>query len=127
VFDVTADLVKMNTFTSTARKIQLIWHGLSGIASDGTNTHSPAALGAFVTINAGDDATAATRLTYTDLTGAGTSTSGKSDVIMVSPANPNVEMTLDTAILRIDAVGIPVAGVGTPTFEACFLEVRILG
>ena len=125
--NVSASRIKFDTFSSTARKAQLVWHGLSGIGHDGTNTHMPASLGAMITINAGDDATANVRLTYTDLTGGGTSSSGLSDVIMIGPSNPIVDIDLDTQIIRIDAIGIPSLGDGASTFEACFLEIRVLG
>lgn len=123
--NVTADLVAMTTFTSTARKVQVIWHGGASTYA-ATAGAGPIATGAFVTFNAGDSATAATRLTYTDLTGAGTSTSGKTDTVQVSPDNPFVEITLSAALTDVYAIGIPV-GVTPTSIVPSFLEVRVIG
>jgi hypothetical protein len=86
----------------------------------------PIAIGARVTINAPDTITAENRLTYTDLTGGGTSTAGVPDTLMVSPSNPFVELLLGEQILRIDAIGIS-AGFTPTNIVACFLEVRAIG
>jgi len=129
--NVTADLVTLNTFSSTARRIQFLWHGpaQSGIDTTGALAYGAVAMGARVTVNAPDSVTAATRLTYTALTGGGTSTGGTADCFMLSAAAPFLELTVDEAITRIDAIGIPNT-VGDAYFDViqpCFLEVRVIG
>lgn len=123
--NVAADLVTMTDFSATARRVQLIWHGgpvtFSAVANAG-----PIALGARVTLNAGDTTAAVNRLTVTDLTGAGTSTGGQSDVLMLSAANPFVEITLDGALTDIYAVGV-YAGFTPTNIVPSFLEVRVIG
>lgn len=123
--NVTADLVTMNGFSATARRVQFLWHGgpvtFTAVANAG-----PIAAGARVTVNAGDATTAAARLTYTDLTGAGTSTSGKADTFFLSAQNPFLELVIDEAISDIYAIGV-YAGVTPTNIVASFLEVRAIG
>ena len=130
--NVTADLVQLDTFASTARRIQLLWHG-AGITGGDTQVaqafFGEVAMGALVTVNATDDTTAAARLTYTDITGGSTVSAGKTDVFMVSKSNPVVELTTDAAITDIYAIGVP-NGLSTThldTILPCFLEVRVVG
>lgn len=123
--NVAGDLVKFNTFSPDCRRVQLIWHG--GVSSfNGSTGAGPIAAGALVTINAADDSNAADRLTYTDLTGAGTSSLGVEDVFHVSPTFPFVEIQLSGALQRIDAIGIPI-GVTPTNIIDTYLEVRALG
>lgn len=123
--NVAADRVKFDTFASTARRIQLLWHEGTNSAN-ATALAGPIATGARVSINAGDDAVANTRLQFVDLTGGGTSSTGKLDVIQLSRANPFVELILSGEILRIDAIGIPI-GVTPTNIIPSFLEVRVIG
>jgi hypothetical protein len=130
--NVAADRIKFDSFSATARRVQLLWHGAGITGGDTQGTQAffgEIALGARVTVNAPDDATADTRLTYTDLTGAGTSSAGVADTFMLSKHNPSMELTLDVAVTRIDAIGIP-NGLSTThldTILPCFLEVRVIG
>ena len=130
--DVTADLVQLDTFSSAARIIQLLWHGAGITGADTQATQAffgEVAFGALVTVNATDDATAAARLTYTNITGGDTVSAGKTDVFMVSKSNPVVELTTDAAITDIYAIGVP-NGLTTThldTILPCFLEVRVIG
>jgi hypothetical protein len=130
--NVAADRIKFDSFAATARRIRLIWHG-AGIAGPDTQAtqafFGEIALGARITVNAPDDSTANTRLTYTDITGASTSSSGAADTFMVSKSNAMIELVVDEAITRIDAIGIP-NGLSTThidTILPCFLEVQVIG
>lgn len=122
--NVLADLVTFTTFSSTARRVQLLWHGGANSAS-GTALAGPIATGAIVTVNAPDTVTAGARLTYTDLSGAGTSTAG-AEVFMVSSDNPFVELSVSESLTSIYAIGIPI-GVTPTSIIPAFLEVRIIG
>ena len=122
---VTADLWKVTTFTTTARRIVAEWHEGSTTYA-GTAGAGPIAVGAMLTINADDDAAAATRLTTADVTGNSTSSSGKADKFVLSRDNPVIDITTDAAITRIDAIGIA-AGVTPTSIIASRLVIKVLG
>lgn len=130
--NVSGDRIKFDTFNATARTIQFAWHaaGIAGPDTQATQAFfGEVALGAMIVINAPDDATANSRLTYSDLTGAGTSSAGVADRIMVSKFNSFAEITVDEAITRIDVIGVP-NGLSTThldTILPAFLEIRVLG
>lgn len=130
--NVAADRIELDTFASTARQIQAIWHGsgLTGMDTQATaQFFGEVALGALISVNAADDTAANARLTYTDLTGAGASSAGKADTFMVSGRSPIFELMLDEVITRIDVIGIP-NGLSTTHLDVilpCFLELRIIG
>jgi len=124
--NVLADLIKLNTFTSGKKRARVTFH-YNG-PNDGTD--GPICVGAFVTLNAGsglgDDVIAADRLTYTDLTGAGTGSSD-SKKRMVSATNNIIEWSLDTATVEnIYIAGIPVPTAAAPTnIIPIFIEVEV--
>lgn len=126
--NVAADLITMDTFSSTATLVQLLWHGIGGQSDDGTNGIGPAAIGALVAINAGSAVEAEGRLTYTDLTGGGSSSAGKADVLMVSASCPVAEFHVDpdVGLASLHAIGIPNT-TGPAILSPCFLEVRVIG
>ena len=123
---VTADLWTNTTFTSTARRIVAKWH-------EGSTTYTatagagPIAVGARITINADDAATAATRLAIVNQTGGNTTTSGKVDTFILTKANPVIDITTSAAITRIDAIGLPKAGAAPTTIMPSYLEIQVLG
>lgn len=130
--NVSGDRIELDGFASTARRIQAIWHGcgLTGQDTQGTAAFfGEIALGALISINAADDSAANSRLTYADLTGAGTSSSGKSDTFMVSGRSPILEITMDEVISRIDVIGVPngLSGTNLDVILPCFLELRVIG
>lgn len=115
--NVTADTVVLTGFAATARRVEFHWHGHSvGIA-----------LGARIVVNALHSADAYDRLTYTDLTGGGSSSSGKADTVLVSPSSPVAAFAIDInggdSLDNVYLIGIP-SGSGT---VACYLEVRAYG
>lgn len=130
--NVAADRVKLDGFAAGARRVQVLWHG-AGIAGPDTQAtqafFGEVALGALVTINADDDATANGRLTYADLTGGGTSSAGVANRFMVSKNVAVLDLVLDEAIDRIDIVGVPngLTTTNLDTLLPCFLEVRVIG
>lgn len=123
---VAADLVKLTTFTTTARRIIAKWHQ-GATTYTATAGAGPIAVGARLTINADDDAAAASRLALADLTGGGTSTSGNTDTFHLSATNPVVDITTSVAITRIDAIGLPKAGAAPTTIMPSYLEIQVLG
>lgn len=115
--NVTADMVTLTGFSATAKRIEFYWHGHSvGIA-----------LGARIVVNALHATDAADRLTYTDLTGAGSSSSGVADTVVVSPSSQISGFAIDTGngdtLDNVYLIGIPSLA-GT---EACFMEARVYG
>jgi len=127
--NVSADRVEVSSLPAGVRLVVARWHGLSGLADDGTNLYAPAAVGAIITLGAGDDATANSRLTQSDVTGGGTSSSGIADTVMISAANPiaKIDIGPDATLSRIDVIGVPVGIThGTPVFAPCYLELELL-
>lgn len=115
--NVTADAVILTGFAATARRVEFHWHSVGvGIA-----------VGARIAVNALHSADAYDRLTYTDLTGGGSRSSGVADVIMVSNSSPSHAVYIDVnggdTLDNIYLIGVP-SGAGT---EACYLEVRVYG
>lgn len=127
--NVAADRIELDTFSGAVRRLQLIWHGagITGPDTQGTQAFfGEIALGALISINAQDDTEANSRLTFTDLTGGGTSSAGKTDVFMVSKSSPILDIYLDAALTRVDVIGIP-NGLSTTHLDLilpCFLELR---
>lgn len=131
--NVSGDLITFTGFTTTARGIELIWHAWGQAGGDTQATQQffgEVALGALVTINADDDTDAATKLTYTDVSGNSDSSSGVADTFMVSRTAPYLFIPVDTEITRIDAIGIATGLNGSTHLDyviPCFLEVRVIG
>jgi len=123
--DAAADVIRLDTIPSTARKFQFIWHGVPN-AWNAVAGAGPIASGAYIALNADDDATADARLAVADVTGGATSSSGIVDTIMVSSDNPFSEVIFGAAIDRLDVIGIPIGQ--TPTnIVPVRLEVRMIG
>lgn len=120
--NVTADMILFNAFSAGTRRLQMLWHG-APISWNAAAGAGPIAIGSRITVNAGDAITAAARLTYTDLTGAGTSIAGVADTFNIGPDNPFLEVVLDSDLLDVYAIGIPLGF--TPTnIVSSFLELR---
>ena len=123
--NVTNDRIKFTGFTTTSRKLLIQWHAPDA-TYQGTAGAGPVAMGALLTVNALDDSTADARLTQTDLTGNGTSSSGVADLFMVSATNPSIELTTSATIDRVDAIGVPNKAAPT-TILPSYLTITALG
>lgn len=123
--DVAGDVIVLDSFAATVTRLQMLWHGgrtsFSAVANAG-----PIAQGLLLTINPGDLATAINRLTYVNLTGAGVSSAGVADTFMLSDANPFIEINLDTELLEVYCIGIPVGFTPTNIIPS-FAELRAIG
>lgn len=111
---VLADLVTLTNFPEGTTRFTVNFHALP-LGYTGTTVAGPIASGVRFTVNAPDTTTAALRLTYTDLTGAGSATTYETDVFEVSFSCPSIEIELpiDDPLTRIDLIGV-YAGL-TPT------------
>lgn len=131
--NVSGDLITFTGFAATARALEFVWHAWGQAGADTQATQQffgEVALGAIVTINADDDTDAATRLTYSDVTGASDSASGVADTFVISRTAPYLYLPVDTQITRIDAIGIATGLNGSTHLDyvvPCFLEVRVIG
>lgn len=125
--NVTADLITFSGFSATANKVRLQFHTPLDTYT-GTTAAGPVCTGAYVTINAPDSATAITRLTYTDLTGGGTSSSGVPDTFFLSQSCPEMEILLPagSTLTSVYAVGV-YAGFTPTNITPAFLSVIGLG
>lgn len=126
--NVAADRIRLDTFDPRAETLQLSFHSVNPVAfsvavPDGSNA-GPICMGVLVCINAADDNDANSRLTYTDLTGAGTSAAGRLNLVMLSVNNPFAEFQLDDPLIRLDVIGIPI-GFTPSTIVPAYLEVRV--
>ncbi len=127
--NVSASRIKFTGFAGADRRVQVAWHCATTAGPDTQATQAffgPVAQGAMVTINAADDSTANTRLTYVDITGGGTPSTPVSDVFMVSNTSPFIEVVLNTAITRVDVIGVPntLSTTNLDTIIPCFVELK---
>ena len=100
-----SELITGNSFTAGKKRCRLTYHADQGV---------PFASVVLATINAGDDATALSRLTYADVS-AGSTGSIDTRQRMVSRQSPVIEWNLegtDATIDRIDMGGILDSGTG---------------
>lgn len=115
-----------DSYRTTARRVVAKWHQGSATYT-ATAGAGPLAVGARVTINADNSTAAAARLALTDVTGGETTSAGAPDTYQLSGDNPVIDITVDTPITRIDAIGIPKAGADPTTIMASYLEIQVTG
>jgi hypothetical protein len=115
--------IALTGFPVGARRVQLVW--LAAQTWNATAGAGQVAIGAHVAVNALDAVAANSMLTYTDLTGGGSSSSeAEGGRIMVGAANPIQEFSLSEDLTRLDIVGIP-AGFTPTNIVPAYLEVRV--
>jgi hypothetical protein len=103
---IAGNLTTLDTFTAGKKRCRLTYHMESGAI--------PFAGQVAITLNAGDDTTAASRLTITDVSEAGTGSVDTRQRFLSATA-PVIEYALtgtDSTITRIDAIGYLSAGIG---------------
>ena len=125
--NVTSKIITFSGFSATASKVRVRFH-LGTNSWNAVAGAGPICMGALVTINAPDLSTAITRLTYTDLTGGGTSSSGVVDTFMVSPDAAELLITFPsgTYLTNVYAIGIPI-GVTPTNIVPSFLSISSFG
>lgn len=122
---VAAARINLTGFSSTARRVIFRWH-VSPRTFNGVAEAGHVAVACFISINATSDANANARLAYTDLGGGGTSTSGDTDLFVVSQSNPVVEVALNGPLTRIDVAAVVTPQIPT-NIVPNFLEMQIVG
>lgn len=125
--NVAADRISLTGYTLTARRIKADWISSGHAGADTQATQAffgEVAVGAAITINAPDDATANARLasimfdnagTPNVLTGAGSSSAGAADTFIIG-RGVSADIIVTEAIARIDLIGIP-NGLGSTNLD----------
>ena len=124
--DVLAAQRRIDTFPTTARRVQLLWRA-GPINTSGVDRYGPLTWGVRVTVNTldGSGAVASERLKVTD-PGAGPVSTDTADTYTLYGAEDEVEIEVDAALTDIYVSGLP--SLLAPTVEtSSYLTVRILG
>lgn len=123
--DVSAKRIKFDELSATAWKLQLLFHPGSctwnGVAGAG-----PICQGVRVIVNAPDDVVANESLIFTDVAAGGISFNSILDLLVLSAANPFIEIGLTSPLRRVDVIGVPVNTTPTTIIPGWF-ELRTIG